>query len=96
MVFTTSPATEELKNGLAVCLVESYITGRRFVSLPFSDHCEPLCDSKEESDDLIRNFREAGNQNLKYVEVRPTDDNFSETLRQNKFQPVTKVFSAYS
>jgi len=93
MVFTTSPPTEELKNGLAVCRVESYITGRRLVSLPFSDHCEPLCDSKEESDDLICNFRDAlENQNLKYVEVRPTDDNFSETLRQNKFQPVAKFF----
>jgi hypothetical protein len=93
LVFTTSPPTEELKNGLAVCRVESYITGRRLVSLPFSDHCEPLCDSKEESDDLLCNFRAAlENQNLKYVEVRPADDNFSETLRKNKFQPVMKSF----
>jgi len=46
---------EELKMA-AVCSVESYITGRRFVSLPFSDHCEPLWRLKGESDDLIRTF----------------------------------------
>jgi len=93
LVFTTSPPTEELKNGLVVCRVESFITGRRLVSLPFSDHCEPLCDSNEESDYLICNFQAAlENQKLKYVEVRPTDDNFSQTLGKNKFQPVTKYF----
>ena len=93
LVFTTSPPTEELKNGLVVCRVESFITGRRLVSLPFSDHCEPLCDSNEESDYLICNFQAAlENQKLKYVEVRPTDDNFSQTLEKNKFQPVTKYF----
>src|SRR5438046_6274479 len=82
VVFTTSPATEELRNGLVVCRVESYITGRRLVSLPFSDHCEPLCNSSEEADYLICNFREAlENQKWKYVEVSPTYDNFSQILR---------------
>jgi hypothetical protein len=93
MVFTTSPPTEQLKNGLVFCRVESFITGRRLVSLPFSDHCEPLCESVEDSDKLISNFQAAlEHQKVKYVEVRPTDDTFSQTFGKNKFQPVTKYF----
>jgi Acetyltransferase (GNAT) domain len=93
VVFTTSPPTEALKNGLVFCRVDSFITGRRLVSLPFSDHCEPLCDSNEESDNLICNFQAAlKNQKVKYVEVRPADDTFSQTLEKNKFQPVTKYY----
>jgi len=45
VVFTTSPENEPLRNGIVVCRVQSWLTGRRLVSLPFSDHCEPLFDS---------------------------------------------------
>ena len=45
VVFTTSPPTAELTNGVVFCRVKSWLTGRRLISLPFSDHCEPLCDS---------------------------------------------------
>ena len=42
--YTTCEPGEELKNALVFCRVESWLTGRRLVSLPFSDHCEPLVD----------------------------------------------------
>ena len=43
----TLPAADdgELANGIVFCRVESRLTGRRLVSLPFSDHCDPLVDS---------------------------------------------------
>src|SRR5215467_14482639 len=44
VVFTTSPPHAELTNAMVFCRIESWLTGRRLVSLPFSDHCEPLCD----------------------------------------------------
>jgi len=43
VVLTTTPAGRELDDGIALCRVNSRLTGRRLVSLPFSDHCQPLC-----------------------------------------------------
>jgi len=53
VVFTTSAPTEQLTNGIAFCRVDSWLTKRRLVSLPFSDHCDPLSNAKEELDWLI-------------------------------------------
>lgn len=44
VVYTTSAPDEPLTNGIPFCMVDSWLTGRRLVSLPFSDHCEPLVD----------------------------------------------------
>ncbi len=41
-VFTTSPPGVPLQNGIVVCRVNSWLTGRRLVSVPSSDHCELL------------------------------------------------------
>src|SRR5215475_12096757 len=53
VVFTTSPPANELKNGLVCCEINSWLTGRRLVSLPFSDHCAPLFDSREDLHFLV-------------------------------------------
>ena len=42
VAFTTSAPTERLTNASLFCLVRSWLTGSRLVSLPFSDHCELL------------------------------------------------------
>jgi CelD/BcsL family acetyltransferase involved in cellulose biosynthesis len=42
VALTTSRPGDELQDGLVYCGVRSWITGRRIVSLPFADHCEPL------------------------------------------------------
>jgi hypothetical protein len=79
VAFTTSPPTAELKNGLVFCRITSWLTGRRLVSLPFSDHCEPLCDSTEELNFLIRYLQAALEQdNWRYLEVRPMGGNFGQ------------------
>jgi hypothetical protein len=72
VVYTTSPPGDEIDNGLVFCRVNSWITGRRLVSLPFSDHCEPLIDSNRDMEALFDGLRGLrGSANLNYVELRP-------------------------
>src|SRR4249920_2949505 len=52
IAFTTSAPGGDLKNAIVFCKVKSWITGRRLVSLPFSDHCEPLVENPDELNDL--------------------------------------------
>ena len=71
-VLTTAPPGAELTNGLPVCYVKSWLTGRRLVSLPFSDHCEPLVDRPEELHEMLSFLiQEVGRGKWKYAEVRP-------------------------
>lgn len=71
VVLTTAGPGCELDDGLAVCQVYSYLTGRRAVSLPFSDHCEPLAESQT-LPTLLGSLREtAAAERLRYVELRP-------------------------
>jgi lipid II:glycine glycyltransferase (peptidoglycan interpeptide bridge formation enzyme) len=72
LVVTTCPPNSALTNGLVLCRINSWLTGRRFVSLPFSDHCEPLVSTSSELDDLLlhlRRYVDAGK--WKYIEIRP-------------------------
>lgn len=71
-VLTTTGPGSDLENGLVFCHVRSWLTGRRLVSLSFSDHCEPLVDSKEDLRDLLAGLQEhARAEDCKYVEIRP-------------------------
>lgn len=93
VAFTTSPPTEELKNGLVFCRINSWLTGSRLVSLPFSDHCEPLCDSTGDASFLLHKLQVAlEHQEWKYLEVRPINVSFSETCRDAGFQPGSTYF----
>src|SRR5712691_7118001 len=72
IAFTTCAPNEELRNGLVFCAVRSWLTGSRLVSLPFSDHCEPLVEGPEEFDELRLFVEHIGKgQGWKYVEIRP-------------------------
>jgi CelD/BcsL family acetyltransferase involved in cellulose biosynthesis len=72
VVYTTSPAGEDLENGIVLCRVESWLTGRRLVSLPFSDHCEPLVDTTEDQDILADALeQEVRREQYSYLEIRP-------------------------
>lgn len=74
LAVTTSGPTEPLTNALLFCLIRSWLTGDRLVSLPFSDHCEPLVTQRQEFSDLtacIEDMRKA--QGWKYVEIRCAD-----------------------
>jgi hypothetical protein len=73
VVFTTSKEGE-LSNGVVFCHVRTWLTGNRLVSLPFSDHCQPLA----AGDDLKAILRFLHDQRSaecrKYTELRPVAD----------------------
>ena len=71
VVYTTSPPATNLTNGIALCLVRSWLTGRRMVSVPFSDHCEPLVASLEDCRVLVDALCSWAGTGRKYVELRP-------------------------
>jgi hypothetical protein len=72
LVLTSSPPAQGLKNGVVFCRVHSWATGRRMVSLPFSDHCQPLVDNSNDLSDLLSGLAdESGRERCKYVEIRP-------------------------
>jgi hypothetical protein len=69
--YTTSAPGTALQNALVFCLVDSWITGRRLVSLPFSDHCAPLLQSPTDLAGLIPPLDEIlPLEGLRYIEVR--------------------------
>src|ERR1700690_1413695 len=73
VVLSTSSPTEELRNGLLLCRVRSWLTGPRIVSLPFSPYCEPLCHPGE-FELLVRYLQSSlEHQEWKYLEIRPVD-----------------------
>jgi len=70
-VLTNTEAGRPLANGLVLCRVSSWITGKRLVSLPFSDHCEPLLTEACELHELVDWLREeCDRQGAKYFELR--------------------------
>jgi len=52
-VFSTCSPRDELTNGLLVCRVRSWLTGRRMVSVPFADHCDLLLDASGDGAELV-------------------------------------------
>jgi hypothetical protein len=54
------------------CQVESWLTGRRLVALPFSDHCEWLVDKKEDTRAICTTLEQAiERERWRYIELRP-------------------------
>jgi GNAT acetyltransferase-like protein len=86
VVLTTSPPEAELTNGIVFCRVSSWLTGRRLVSLPFVDHCEPLLGNAEDGNELFSFVRRAiKTEKWKYIEIRPrTVDPFVQIKSQEK------------
>ena len=72
VAITTCPPGSPLTNGLVFCRIKSWLTGRRLVSLPFSDHCEPLVNNSDELDDLLLHMkRYVDEQKWRYIAIRP-------------------------
>jgi len=72
IVHTASGPGERLQDGIVFCRVESWITGRRLVSLPFSDHCEPLVDDPSCLYFLLSILQERFKaENWRSLEIRP-------------------------
>ena len=93
MVFTTSAPSAKLENGLVFCRIKSWLTGSRMVSLPFSDHCEPICDSAGEMNTLICGSQASFDyKHGQYLEVRPTSDDFGRSGAGMGFRPAARYF----
>jgi len=68
---TTSGPGDHLTNALVVCRVQSWLTGRRLVSVPFSDHCTPLIENEEQFGWLLSGLmQERDHGHEKYLEIR--------------------------
>ncbi len=81
VVYTTSAEGKELENGLLFCKVQSWLTGRRLVSLPFSDHCEPLVKDRQELQQLLARSQWDLNQDgWQYLEMRPLTNSYVDDL----------------
>jgi Acetyltransferase (GNAT) domain len=73
VALTTSNPGRELTDGLVFCCVRSWLTGRRLVSFPFSDHCEPLVSIPGELQRLLCGIEERTQlEGCSYAELRPT------------------------
>src|SRR6266516_2076726 len=53
VVYAVTGPGGELVSGVPFCLVKSHLTGRRLVSLPFSDYCQPLVGNSDELKELL-------------------------------------------
>lgn len=77
VAYTTTPPGRELTCGIPFCHIRTWLTGRRLVSLPFSDHCNPLVDTAEDSESLLDNVRrDSEKERCRYVELRPKHPEF--------------------
>jgi hypothetical protein len=93
VVFTTSQPGGELRNGLVFCHIRSWLTGNRIVSLPFSDHCEPLVDTAEEFDFLLNYLRaEMEHRDWRYLEIRPVNARFESREHEAGFGPASSYY----
>ncbi len=71
LAVTTSTPTERLTNALLFCVVRSWVTGDRVVSLPFTDHCEPLVEHIAQLQALSTHLETLRRtQGWRYVEMR--------------------------
>lgn len=71
VAFTDSAPGEALNNGLLFCRVQSWLTGDRLVSLPFSDHCEPLVQSTATLSSMLESISQLIGREGRYIEIRP-------------------------
>jgi hypothetical protein len=71
VVYTTTPPGRELSNGMVFCLIHSWVSGGRLVSLPFSDHCEPLAGPNDAAELMEWLKASRDRKHWKYIELRP-------------------------
>jgi len=73
--------------GVVLSRVRSWLTGKRLVSLPFSDHCSPLVSDPAELTALIDGLKSLlSKEDWSYIEIRPVDSSFDDVLLAAGFQ----------
>ena len=88
VAYTTSPPGRELENGLVFSQVKTWLSGHRLVSLPFSDHCQPLVDDPELACGLISSLKRLQQkENWRYIEFRPLASSYSAVALNGNLAP---------
>jgi CelD/BcsL family acetyltransferase involved in cellulose biosynthesis len=92
IAFTTSRQGEPLRNSIVFCDVKSWITGRRLVSLPFSDHCALLADTSSEQEELLKHVCDrVSRDGYTHAEIRPKSAGESVALAAANLE-ITETF----
>src|SRR5271166_2097600 len=74
VAFTTSPPGSPLTNGIPFCKVNGLFGKRRMVSLPFSDHCTPLVESRGQLTCLLGSLRQkVKREGWSYFQIRANE-----------------------
>ncbi len=61
----------EIITGIPLMDINSWLTGKRWVSLPFSDYCKMLCHDNQSQKSLVNGLiHEADNCAIPYIEIR--------------------------
>jgi Acetyltransferase (GNAT) domain len=77
------PAT----SGITLARVRSWLTGKRLISLPFSDHCTPLVSGAAELQSLLAGLKPLlAKEDWNYIEIRPVDNSFDDVLQAAGFE----------
>lgn len=85
VAFTITSNPRELNDAIVFCKVQSALTGKRLVSLPFSDHCQPLANAGQVAQILHYLQAISRSEGWKYIELRPlTGSAFS--IAENVFE----------
>jgi hypothetical protein len=93
VALTNCPPTGDLKSAMIFCDIRSWPTGHRMVSLPFSDHCAPLCDWATEFGSLIGHLQASRvSRKWKYLEIRPINGAFDGIAKKLGFATADKYF----
>jgi CelD/BcsL family acetyltransferase involved in cellulose biosynthesis len=72
IAYSTCGFDEPLRNAAVFCEIESWMTGKRLVSLPFSDYCDWLIDNKEDAQAIGRALEHSlKGEGWRYIETRP-------------------------
>lgn len=72
VAYTTSPGGKEIRSGQPFCHIDSWVTGRRLVSVPFSDHAALLLEGQNDLQEMCSFLQEKVDRKAcKYVEIRP-------------------------
>ena len=89
--YTSSAPGEKIRNGVVFCRIDSWLTGQRMVSLPFSDHCEPLVNSDEELEFFVQGLQaKVKSEECNYLEVRPINGSLQRRGESAGFRPARR------
>jgi len=93
LAFTTSPPGSKLTDSLLFCQIRTWLTGRRLVSLPFSDHCNLLVNDPGALECLLAFLKQDSlRKHCRSIEMRPVE---SPAIRLTDFSPA-KTFSFHT